>query len=183
MIFLIRSLCLVVMSFSFTLNAASLYEAVKSPWLDVNGKAVQIDLNRGHYTLIAMVYTGCAHACPMTISKIQSLEKDLEKKGLKDFKIVLASFDVKGDRPTKLKKYQAQRKLDPAKWKLLAPQDEASVRELAVVLGISYKAIGNGEFSHSNIITLLNPEGKIVGSIDNLNADSEELTKKLETEG
>jgi protein SCO1/2 len=34
--------------------------------------------------------------------------------------------------------------------------------EMAALLGIRYKKLPDGEFAHSNVITLLNPEGEIV---------------------
>ena len=126
-----------------------------------------------------MVYTGCAHACPMTISKIKEIEKDFSKAKFTDLKIVLASFDVKNDRPAKLKKYQTERKLNSDQWKFLSAETEDDARKLAVTLGISYKDIGDGDFSHSNLITLLDPNGKIVASINSLNASTEPLIDGL----
>jgi protein SCO1/2 len=159
--------------------AASLYD-LQSKWIDTDNKEVSINVNMGSYTLIGMVYTSCPHACPMTISKIQKIEKDFSAIQFKKLKIVLASFDVKNDRPEKLKKYQESRKLDSAKWTFLAAKSDSDARELAVALGISYKDLGDGDFSHSNVITLLDPDGQIIASIDNLNASSETLIKALQ---
>jgi protein SCO1/2 len=87
---------------------------------------------------------------------------------------------VKGDRPDKLKKYQTDKKLDVKKWHFLAAESEEDARELAVTLGISYKDLGDGDFSHSNVITLLGPGGEVLSSIDNLNADSDKLVEALQ---
>lgn len=159
--------------------ADSLYD-LKSKWLDIENKNTSISVAEGSYTLISMIYTGCAHACPMTISKIQNIEKDFSNVGFTKVKVVLASFDVKSDRPEKLKKYQAERKLNTDQWKFLAAHSEADARELAVTLGISYKDIGDGDFSHSNMITLLDPKGKVLASINSLNASTEPLVKALQ---
>lgn len=63
---------------------------------------------------------------------------------------------------------------------MLAAESEEDARQLAVVLGISYKNIGEGDFSHSNVITLVDPKGEILASISSLNSSSEPLTKALE---
>lgn len=149
---------------------------VKSKWFNVDNKETTVvDSAEKSYALVAMVYTGCAHACPMTISKMQNILKDFKANKLENTKAVLASFDVKKDRPEKLKKYTAERKLDFQQWKFLAASSESDARELAVTLGISYKEIGDGDFAHSNVITLISPTGEILASIDNLNASSESL--------
>lgn len=164
--------------YSLFAEATSLYD-LKSVWLDTQNKEVSLSIHKGSYVLISMVYTGCAHSCPMTISKIQNIEKDFSKAGFENIKIILASFDVKNDRPKKLKKYQLNRKLDLKQWSFLSAKSEAEARELAVVLGINYKSIGGGEFSHSNVISLLDQNGKIIGSIDSLSASSDGLIKGL----
>lgn len=150
----------------------SLYD-LKSRWLDIEGKPVEVSLAKGHHVLVAMVYTGCAHACPMTISKVQEVKKALARAGLKDVKVIIASFDFKNDRPAKLKAYQTGRKLPVGEWHFLAPMSDGDARELAVALGISYKDLGNGDFSHSNVIALLDPKGVVVASIDSLTASVE----------
>ena len=158
--------------------ADSLYD-LKTNWRDTENNKTDVSIAKGSYTIIAMVYTGCAQACPMTISKIKEIEKDFSKAKFTDLKIVLASFDVKNDRPPKLKKYQTERKLNPDQWKFLSAETEDDARKLAVTLGISYKDIGDGDFSHSNLITLLDPNGKIVASINSLNASTEPLIDGL----
>jgi len=159
--------------------AQSLYD-LKTNWRDIENKKTDVSVATGSYVLIAMVYTGCAHACPMTISKIKKIEEEFSKAKFTELKIVLASFDVKNDRPEKLKKYQTERKLNPDQWKFLAAETDDDARKLAVTLGISYKDIGDGDFSHSNAITLLDPSGNVLASINSLNADTAPLLTALQ---
>jgi len=145
-------------------------------WLTTESKeTTAVSAAADSYALVAMVYTGCAHACPLTIAKIQSILKDFEKNKMTNMKVVLASFDVKNDRPDKLKSYQLDKKLSFEQWKFLSAVNDDSARELSVVLGISYKDLGDGDFSHSNVITLISPQGEILSSINNLNSGSEAL--------
>ncbi len=156
----------------------SLYD-LKSKWRDINDKPASVSVARGEYAVVAMVYTSCPHACPMTINKLQQIEESLSKGGISNVKFILASFDVKKDRPEHLKKYQRSRSLDPKKWIFLSPESDGDVRELAVALGISYKDLGNGDFSHSNLITLLDQEGAVIATLDNLNAAPEPFLEAI----
>lgn len=178
---LIKKLSVVLITFLTLqdLYAESLYD-LKTNWRDTENNKTDVSIAKGSYTIIAMVYTGCAHACPMTISKIKEIEKDFLKAKHTGLKIVVASFDVKNDRPPKLKKYQMERELNPDQWKFLSAETEDDARKLAVTLGISYKDIGDGDFSHSNLITLLDPNGKILASINGLNASTEPLVDGLQ---
>ncbi len=144
---------------------------LKSKWKNVDGKEISLKDLQGENVLVSMVYTKCPHACPMIISKISKIEKELSKKTKKNFKVVLASFDHKRDTPENLKAYGKSRKLDESKWIFLSPSDEATARELAVVLGISFKELDDGEFSHSNVIGLLDKNGVMKSKVENLNAD------------
>ena len=44
---------------------------------------------------------------------------------------------------------------------LLSGKSE-SIREVAAALGINYKKLDNGEYSHSSLFTLLSPNGEII---------------------
>lgn len=165
-------------AFSADLNAQSIYQ-VSSVWKNQNSQDVQLKSFLGQPVFIGMVYTGCQHSCPLVISKFQSIEKKIPAKLQKDVKFVLVSFDTKGDRPTQLKSFMTGRKLDESRWTFLSADKDTTVRELAVVLGISYKSLGDGEFSHSNVIALLNRDGAVVSRIESLSADVTPLIEKL----
>lgn len=165
---------IIILVSSLPLYAASLHE-LKSTWLDQDSNEFKMSDLKGSSIIIGMVYTGCAHACPMTISKIQEIENAIKKKV--KYKVILASFDVKNDKPDKLLKQIKTRKLDTSKWKMLSAANDEQARELALILGISYKDLGDGDFSHSNAISLLNGKGEIVSRIEGLNSDISEMVK------
>lgn len=153
----------------------SIYQ-IDSGWKDYTGKNIKLSSFEGQKVIISMIYTKCPHACPMTIAKIQKIEKELSGLGINDYKIVLASFDPKRDTPEHLKKYREEKKLDE-KWTFISAPSDSEVRELAAVLGISYKPLADGEFSHSNIIPLLDEKGVMIAKIDGLSSDIAPLVK------
>lgn len=152
------------------LPADSIYN-IKSKWSNQNGEALNLERLKGENVIITMVYTGCAHACPMTISKVQEIENGLIQAGIKDYKLVLASFDSEKDSPEVLKKYMKTRGLSEDHWVFLSAPNDGTARELAVSLGISYKAISGGGFSHSNVISFMNRDGVVKSKIESLTAD------------
>lgn len=170
-------LLLAVTPAAWSEDSPSLYD-LNSRWYDTGGKPVKVSVAKGSYAIVAMVYTGCAHACPMTLSKVKEVAAAIKKAGVKDLKFVIASFDVKNDRPERLKAYQASRGLNED-WKFISAATDSDARELAVALGISYKDLGNGDFSHSNVITLLDPSGAAIARIDSLTASTDVFTEAL----
>ncbi|MBL7543154.1 MAG: SCO family protein [Bdellovibrionaceae bacterium] len=156
---------------------------IKSNWSNQNGDAITLDSLRGQNVIMTMVYTGCAHACPMTIAKVQEIEKALVQADIKNYKLVLASFDSVKDTPRVLKDYMKKRKISEDHWVFLSTAKDSVARELAVSLGISYKAIGDGDFSHSNVISYLDSRGVVKSKIESLTADITPLVASVKKEG
>jgi len=90
---------------------------------------------------------------------------------------VLVSFDVARDTPSSLAQYRAERSLG-AQWTLLHG-DGDGIRELAALLGVKYRQESDGAFSHSNVITVLNPQGEITYQRVGLNGGVDEAASAL----
>lgn len=115
---------------------------------------------RGRPVLLAMFFASCNFACPLLVADLTRLQGALPAAIRDEVAIVLVSFDVARDTPAVLRKYREDRLLG-AQWTLLHGDDDA-VAELAALLGVKYKQEADGQFAHSNLITVLNPEGEIV---------------------
>lgn len=146
-------------------------------WKNENSSDYQLKQMEGKPTLLIMAYTSCQHTCPMIISKTQKIWDQVPKSEKNKVQLILVSFDPKGDTPENLKKYKNKRKLGD-EWTFLTG-DTSKVRKLAAVLGINYKPDGKGDFSHSNVISLIDKNGVVVDQITNLGMPVESLSKKL----
>ena len=71
---------------------------------------------------------------------------------------VMVSFDTARDTPDKLRAYADEKGLDKTRWHWLVGSPLLT-RQLATLLGVQYRDAGNGVFAHSNLITVLDPEG------------------------
>jgi protein SCO1/2 len=141
------------------LSGSSIYLAA-STWTDMDGKPALLRSLRGKPVALAMVYTNCTTACPLLLANLKLIESALSPEVRGGVWFALASFDSERDRPDVLKKFAAARDLDPSRWRLFHG-DPAAVRELAMLLGVRYKRNAQGDFDHSNIITILDGEGVV----------------------
>lgn len=115
---------------------------------------------RGRPVILAMFFASCNFACPLLVADITRIQAALPAPLRDEVAIVLVSFDTVRDTPAALKKYRDERLLG-AQWTLLHGDGDA-VAELAALLGVKYKQEADGQFAHSNLITILNAEGEIV---------------------
>jgi protein SCO1/2 len=158
------------------LSARSIFQ-LDASWTDDSGATVQLAALRGRRIIFAMFFARCEYACPMLVSDIQRVRLSLPEAERSKVRVVLVSFDSARDTPAALKTYRSQLDLD-SHWTLLRGEPNA-VQELAMLLGVKFKPDANGQFSHSNLITLLNPEGEIVHQRAGLGGDVSTLTKAV----
>ena len=125
-----------------------------------------------------MVYTSCQSACPMTISDLKKIEAGLLPAVREQVRFAVFSFDTKRDTPAKLKGFVEARSLAPSRW-ILFHGNAGPVRKLSAVLGIRYRQDKNGDFDHSNVITILDRAGVIVHQQVGLRQDPKDTIAKL----
>ena len=159
-----------------TFSKASLYQ-LEAAFTDDGGRPVTLGELRGRPVVLSMFFASCNYACPLTVTNMQAIREQLPAAVRERAAFVLISFDVARDLPAVLGQYRTQRGLD-AGWTLLHGDDNA-VRELAALLGVKYKQEASGMFSHSNIVTVLNPEGEIAYQRIGLNGGIDETAAAI----
>jgi protein SCO1 len=130
---------------------------------DQNGKAFKLADRRGRPQLVAMFYTSCQYVCPLIIDSAKGVEHALTEKERSGLAILLISIDPARDDTAALRSVFDKRKLDAQRW-TLARTDESSVRMLAALLGVRYRALVDGEFNHTSALFLLDDEGRKLAS-------------------
>lgn len=154
----------------------SLYQ-LDVKFTDDSGRPFALGELRGRPVVLNMFFASCGYACPLLVTDMQAIRAKLPAEVRDRAAFVLVSFDVARDTPAALAQYRAQRSLDP-QWTLLHGDDDA-VRELAALLGVKYKQEADGAFSHSNIITILNPQGEITHQRTGLKGGLDEAAAAL----
>jgi len=155
----------------------SIYQ-LDSTWTTQDKAHVKLETFRGAPVVAAMFFGSCRTACPTIISDMKRIEKAAGPKATDKTKYVLITFDPKVDTPDALKELETKFQLDPQKWVFLHG-DEGSIREVASVLNVQYREVSEGQFSHTNLITLLDPNGVVTTKIDGLKQPVEPLVASL----
>ena len=130
-------------------------------------ESVALNQYQGHPTLVTMFYASCPHVCPMLISTITLTESKLTPGERAELRVLAVSIDPERDTPKLLKQRFEDHSLDGKRWTLTRPELD-QVRLVASVLGVKYKQLPSGEFSHSTKIILLDRGGVEVASTNKL---------------
>ena len=159
------------------LPGASVYH-LGATWTSAEARPTALRDLRGKPVLLAMFFSHCEESCPLVVARMKTLESRLSEPDRVRF--VLVSFDSARDDPARLRRFRERMGLDSGRWTLLRG-NEGAVRELAAVLGIRYRQDEGGGFSHSNVIQLLDAEGRPAARLDGVEGDPAEILRLLET--
>ncbi len=156
----------------------SLYQ-LDTTWTNDAAKPVKLDSLRGRPQVVAMFFASCHYTCPLLVHQMKTLEASLPADLRGKVGFTLVSFDSQRDTPAALNLYRTQQKLSPDNWTLLRG-NASDVLDLAALLGVKFKQDAQGDFSHSNVITLLNAEGEIIYQQTGLTPESQEFANRIE---
>ena len=136
---------------------------------DEDGHAASLDRFRGHPVILSMFYASCPSACPLTMSRIQSIERALPTLDRENLRVLLVSFDAERDTPAVLRKTALAHSLD-SRW-MLASASAEDARTLAAALGVTYTKLPDGEFSHSSVLVLVDEQGQPLARVEGIESD------------
>lgn len=137
----------------------------------------QLSSLKGKPTVIGMIFTNCTYACPRLTADIKNISKNLrDKKDKVNF--VLISFDTERDNPERLGKFAKEMGLD-ADW-ILLHGSEQTVRTLSVLLNVQFEKDAEGNFSHSNLVSVLDNKGVLKYQKEGLEAEHKETINTLQ---
>jgi protein SCO1/2 len=145
---------------------------------DADGKRFDPAQLRGHPVLITLFFASCPQACPLMISKMQRVEKQLTPAERADTRMVMVSLDPQRDTPEVLRAVGEVHHLDRARWDLLRT-DPDGVRQLAAALGIKYHPLNNGSIWHASVLVVLDRQGRIQARAEGLGGDDTPVLQPL----
>lgn len=155
----------------------SLYQ-VESKWTTDEGKDIKFADLAGKPRVVLMFFSHCTTACPILVYDLRRIESSLSTAERSRIGFTLVSFDSEGDTPVVLAQYRKAMNLSD-NWTLLNGKPD-DVLELAALLGVQYKQNADGQFAHSNAITLLNGQGEIVFQQNGLDSKPEDMVSKIQ---
>jgi protein SCO1/2 len=144
-------------------SGQSLYQ-LESVWTTDHDKALRLAELQGRYTILSLIFTRCSGTCPLLVKELQEFGASLPLDIRNKTRFVAITIDP-ADTSETLLQYRREMRLDEQQWMLLRGAPMA-VREVAAVLGFNYtqtsEQTDDSQFSHSNLLTLLNPRGEII---------------------
>ncbi|HEY8270502.1 MAG TPA: SCO family protein [Pseudobdellovibrionaceae bacterium] len=153
----------------------SIYQLEQS-WTTQENKSLVLKDLSGLPAVVTMTFSSCPGACPLMISDMKFFDSQLNKKEREQIQYFTFSIDPVRDTAEVLQKYHKKMHLDK-RWKLLT-SDKDQVREMAAILGFSYKEVGGGDFTHSTSLYLLSAKGEILARKER-NSDWKEFLDKF----
>ena len=135
-------------------------------WTDQHNHTLQLSDLKGKIRVMAMIFTHCSYACPRIVQDMKSIEDTLSDAEKSHVGFVLVSFDARRDDPAQLAHYAAQQGLDDH-WTLLHGTP-GQIRELSMLLNVRYENTADDNFTHSNVILILDSQGTIIKTLEGL---------------
>ncbi|MEO8854846.1 MAG: SCO family protein [Ginsengibacter sp.] len=158
-----------------TISSESLYQ-LRDTFQTQDGKKELLSSFKGRPTVVGMIFTHCTYACPRLTADIKNIEVKLSNEK-NDVNFLLVSFDSERDFPDQLKKFAADQQLDK-NWTLLHGNSDA-VRTLSVLLNVQFQKDASGNFSHSNVISVLDKNGVLAYQKEGLDADPADIISTI----
>lgn len=161
-----------------TFSAKSIYQT-ESEWTNDAGVKIKLGALSGKPQVIIMFFARCQSACPLLVNDLKNIEAALPKGLRGQVGFTLVSFDSEHDTRAVLEEYRKLRNLGEG-WTLLSGNPSA-ISEFAALLGMRYRQVADGGFTHSNLITILNANGEIIYQQAGLSQNTEAAVKALQT--
>ena len=139
------------------LPGTSIYH-LATDFTDHHERALALPDLRGAPSVFVMFYGDCTTACPLLVRSAEQIEAALPEGLREETQFVMVSFDTERDTPQNLLTYAQDKGLDKDNWHWLVGSP-LQTRQLATLLGVQYRDAGNGVFAHSNLVTVVDPDG------------------------
>ncbi len=160
------------------------YLPADAVFADENGNLANLRKLIDKPTIIAPVYLGCMHECPMLLAGLAQVlgRMDLIKPG-RDYQVITLSFD-ENDTPAIAREKKRDylkaigRPVPEDSWKFLTG-DAANIRKFTDSIGFKFHRDSEHEFSHPVTLVVVARDGKIVRYLDGFSFLPFEVTMAL----
>ncbi len=132
---------------------------------DQQGASFAFASLRGKPRLVGMFYGSCRMVCPLEIETLKRIEQAVRRQGGAPVAVVLVSFDPARDDVAMLRTVAAGHHVRAPLFRLTRPE-QGDEGMLAGVLGIAYRPLPGGGYSHNVVVALLDAEGRIRATTD-----------------
>jgi protein SCO1 len=105
-------------------------------WLDDRGQPFDLRTLQGHAVVLTMAYATCHRVCPMTMRRLQQMQRDFDRRGT-TAEFLVIGYDPDRDDAAAWHQYRETRHLTSSNWHfLIGPR--AAVEQTARQLGFRF---------------------------------------------
>ncbi|HBX66983.1 MAG: hypothetical protein CL670_08705 [Balneola sp.] len=156
----------------------SLYH-LESSFTSHRNEEIKLADFKGKPVIVVMFYGNCTQVCPILIKDTWRLYEAVNESMREQVQVLAISFDTENDSPEVLKTYADYEQLNIPGWHFLTGKN-TDIRSLAMMLGVKYQRQSDGNFAHSNLVTVLDKKGEISTRVEGLNQPMIEAAKAIE---
>jgi cytochrome oxidase Cu insertion factor (SCO1/SenC/PrrC family) len=102
-----------------SLSATDVLQQLPRQWLDDQGRTLDLAAFSGRRVYFTMAYASCRRICPMTIARLQELQREADRNG-ESAEFVIVGYDPTEDDPGTWQQYRRNRGLDRDNWHFLS---------------------------------------------------------------
>lgn len=147
-------------------------------FMDGDSNPVRLSDFRGQPVLINMIYTSCSHYCPITTQTLaDGVEAGLDALGDDSFSVLTIGFDVRNDKPSRMRAYGRAQGINFPNWHFLAADSE-TILALTDQAGFIFYPSSQG-YDHLAQTTLLDENGRIVRQLYGANLTVPQVVEPL----
>jgi cytochrome oxidase Cu insertion factor (SCO1/SenC/PrrC family) len=147
---------------------ATAFSRLPPSWRDDRGETLQLQALRGARIFVTMAYTSCHRICPMTMARLEQLQRELDDRGM-SAEFLVVSYDPDNDDSLAWRRYRTRHGLMRDNWHFLSGT-AADTQRLARVLGFEFWRDGE-HVMHDYRIVALDRDGAQRGIIDSVHGD------------
>lgn len=149
-------------------------------WTNHRGETYSLGDFSGEPVIIVMFYGNCTQVCPILIKDAWRLYSSIEESIRESVNVLAITFDTENDTPEVLNDYAEYEQLNIPGWHFMT-SEAANVRSLAMMLGVQYSKKSDGHFAHTNLVTVLDKQGRIAKRVEGLNQPVEKATEEIKS--
>lgn len=148
--------------------AAALLDRLPPRWRDDRGETLRLSALHGQRIFVTMAYTSCHRICPMTMTRLGQVQREVDARGM-SAEFIIVSYDPGNDDSAAWHRYRASHGLLRDNWHFLSGTPDDTER-LARALGFEFWRDGE-HVMHDYRIVALSGDGAQRGVIDSADGD------------
>lgn len=126
--------------------------------LDQNGESFRFKSSRGELVLVTFIFTTCPDVCPLLTAKFAAIQRALDQRQFKGYRLVSITTDPERDSAPVLKRYATNFKADLSHWSFLTGS-RAELTPVWKIFGINVTRTQAGDVNHTSLTTLIDRQG------------------------